>query len=49
MVCLGAFCSYLANKKGRSVIGWFFVGLVGGVLGLAAVISMKPKGVPIEG
>ena len=48
MGCLGALCSVLGHKKGRSEIGWFFAGLFGGVLGLAAAIAVKPKGAPLE-
>ena len=44
MVCLGALCSFFAQRKRRSIIGWFFIGLFSGVLGVAAAIAVKSKG-----
>jgi hypothetical protein len=43
LVCLGALSAYVAHGKQRSMIGWFFAGLFGGVLGLAAVLMVRPK------
>ena len=35
---LGVICAAIANSKGRSVIGWFFIGFLFGILGLIIVL-----------
>lgn len=42
MACLGGGCACLARKKNRNATGWFFLGLFGGIAGLAMVIAVKP-------
>lgn len=32
-----------AKARGRDPIGWFFIGLIGGVFGLIAVLVMKDE------
>lgn len=32
-----------AKARGRDPAGWFFIGLIGGVLGLIAVLVMKDE------
>ena len=49
MVGLGAICAYLAHGKRRSIIGWFFAGLFGGVIGLGAILMVHSKEVTLEG
>jgi MFS family permease len=44
----GAISSYLAHRRGRSPVRWFFVGFLFGILGLFAVFlapAMKRKAV----
>lgn len=48
MVCFGALCAFLAHGKQRSIVGWFFAGLFGGVIGLAAVLIVGPREAVIE-
>lgn len=42
LACFGMISAYIARGKGRSPVGWFFIGFFGGVLGLAAVAMSKP-------
>lgn len=35
---LGVICAAIANSKGRSAIGWFFIGFFFGILGLIIVL-----------
>lgn len=38
MICNGILCALIAQGKNRSAIGWFFVGLVGGVIALGVIM-----------
>ena len=44
MACLGALSSYIAHSKQRNKVGWFFIGLFTGIIGVAIAIGIKPKG-----
>lgn len=39
--CFGVLCSYLAYKKQRNTVGWFFIGAITGIVGLAIVLGIK--------
>jgi hypothetical protein len=43
IVCLimGVVCAIIAHSKGRSAIGWFFVGLLLGLIGLIIVLVIS--------
>ena len=43
LFCFGIMSSFLAYQKQRSAMAWFFAGFFGGILGLAAVLSVRPK------
>ena len=45
LACFGIISAYIARNKGRSALGWFFIGFLGGVLGLAAVAMAKPASI----
>ena len=36
-------CPILANKKQRSIVGWLFIGLLIGWIGLIIIACLKPK------
>lgn len=36
-------CPIIAHKKGRSAVGWFFGGLLLGLIGLIIVACLKEK------
>ena len=36
-------CSFIAKKKYRSGIGWFFAGLFTGAIGLVVILSLNDK------
>jgi len=40
MVLIGAICTAIASNRGRSPVGWFFIGLVGGCIGLILVLVL---------
>ncbi|MFK5955233.1 MAG: DUF4339 domain-containing protein [Planctomycetota bacterium] len=37
---LGVICAFIAKNRGRSPLGWFFIGLVGGCIGLILVLVL---------
>ena len=39
----GVVCAVVAVKKGRNGVGWFFVGLVLGVFGVAWILLISSK------
>ena len=40
MVVLGSICAVIANQRGRSAVGWFFVGFFAGCIGLILVLVL---------
>lgn len=40
MVLIGAICAAIASNRGRSPLGWFFIGVVGGCIGLILVLVL---------
>jgi hypothetical protein len=40
MLALGVACSLIANGRGRSPVGWFFVGFLAGCIGLILVLVL---------
>ena len=47
-VLLGILCAAIAEKKGRSGIGWFFLGALFPVIGLIAVLIVGPDHVELK-
>lgn len=43
-VFLGFLCAFLAKKKGKSQLPWFFAGLVLGVFGIVLLYVLPQKG-----
>jgi hypothetical protein len=39
----GVVTALAANSRGRSPVAWFFIGLIGGIFGLIAVLVMKDE------
>jgi len=37
---MGVICSVIARNRGRNPLGWFFIGLVGGCIGLILVLVL---------
>lgn len=40
MAVMGVVCALIANSRGRSSVGWFFVGFLGGCIGLILVLVL---------
>ena len=40
MVLMGAICAAIATNRGRSPLGWFFIGIIGGCIGLILVLVL---------
>jgi len=40
MVIFGILCAYIANSKGRSAVGWLFIGFLLGLIGLIILLSV---------
>lgn len=40
MVLIGAICAAIASNRGRSPLGWFFIGVIGGCIGLILVLVL---------
>ena len=36
-------CAYIADKKNRNKMAWFFIGLLTGLLGLIVILILKKK------
>lgn len=45
LLFFGSICAYVASKKNRNVIGYFFLGFVTGVIGLIALLFLPKRGV----
>lgn len=39
----GVVTALAAKARGRDPMGWFFIGLIGGIFGLIAVLVMKDE------
>lgn len=39
----GIVTALAAKARGRDPVGWFFIGLIGGIFGLIAVLVMKDE------
>ena len=39
-LAMGIICSAIARNRGRSALGWFFIGIIGGCLGLIMVLVL---------
>lgn len=42
-LAMGAATAWIASSKGRSMVGWFFIGLFLGVIGLILAVVMSSK------
>lgn len=42
-VFFGYLASYLANKRGRNPVGWFFLGLTLGLIGVVLVLMLPSR------
>ena len=40
MAAMGTACALIANSRGRSPVGWFFVGLLAGCIGLILILVL---------
>ena len=40
LLAMGIICSAIANNRGRNALGWFFIGIIGGCLGLIMVLVL---------
>jgi hypothetical protein len=43
MLTFAIITAVVASKKGRNGLGWFFIGLFTGLVGLAIALAMLPK------
>ncbi len=41
MLVFGGICAAIASSKGRSPVGWFFVGMFGGCIGLILILVLS--------
>lgn len=41
-VLMGGFCAYVAQKKGRDMIIWFFLGMLFGIFALLTLLILPP-------
>ena len=42
-VVMGAFCAYLANEKGKDGAGWFFLGMLFGIIALLVLVGLPSE------
>jgi len=40
LALLGAICAAIAKNRGRNPLGWFFIGMIGGCIGLILVLVL---------
>lgn len=41
LIIFGVVCMFIAQAKGRSMVGWFFVGFLTGLIGLIIILCMS--------
>jgi len=46
-IALAILTALAAASRGRSGVGWFFIGLLTGIFGLIAVLVMSPVNEPL--
>lgn len=39
---IGCFCGYIAQKRGRDYVIWFFIGMLLGIIGLIVLLVLPP-------
>lgn len=48
LITVGAVASYLAKKRGRNPLLWFFLGMLFGIFGLVFLIFSRPAKKPVQ-